>query len=263
MSELKDHLYFLLANNIVYNAAYDVFATVENSPTIEADPLKISTETQHDLAVRDNEQLNDEDFYIDVLAAADLPFNIYGACFCLTAYGTRKALPALIVKQETASETTIKEISNTINCIRQRASITPEQVEVLKNPSFRKIHWNKSAMAFFCQFCALIVALSLDIEDSRTIAFGDFLSRELNVELDGHDSINSYRICHIDTEAYFKEMSGFDKTLRSEVFLSNALDGTAITECRDSKLAEIYQEFMNEFLNVRLIQEFGKEQFRS
>ena len=116
-------------------------------------------------------------------------------------------------------------------------------------------------MAFFCQFCALVIALNLNIEHDRTIALGDLLARELKVSLDGHDSIDSFRICHMDTEAYYSEMKRFDKTLRSELVLSNALKGTAITECSESKLTEIYQEFMTEFLNARIVKEFGRRIF--
>jgi len=263
MSELKDHLYFLLANNINYNSAYDVFASTGNLPAKQADPIAGSLEIAPKLPDISNHQPDDEDFYIDVLTAADLPFMVYGACFCLSTYGTRNALPALIVKLETATETINNAISNTINKILLRTGIMLEQMEVLRNPALRQINWNKSAMQFFCQFNALAVALNIDMEDSRTVALGDFLSRELNVELDGHESIGTYRICHIDTEAYFNEMQIFDNMLRSEVFLSKSLEGTDITECPNSKLSEIYQEFMNEFLNVRLVHEFGKEQFGS
>jgi hypothetical protein len=262
MPELKDHLYILLANNIIYNAAFDVFAT---STDIAKTAIKKTNnnETKYDLPLFNGEESEDEDFYIDTLTLTDLPFLVYGVCFSLTAFGSRNALPALIRKQETADSSTIVEITQTMKSIQKREGITEEQMQILKSPAFRRIQWKESALAFFCQYHALATALNMDMEDSRTIELGDFLIRELNVNLDGHDSIDSYRICYVDTEAYRNEMKSFDKKLRSEVFLGSALKGTSITECYESEFQQIYHELMNEFLNVRIMEKFRKGSFGS
>ena len=256
MHELKEHLYCLLANNIEYNADCNVFAAdVITSTAADRRIVDVAVSSE----AGSINQTDDEDFYIDALIVTDLPFLIYGACFCLSAYGTRNALPALILKEESTDTIANNEISRTISNILKRTGTSQDQMAVLRDPDFRTIRWNKSTMAFFCQFCALSLSLNLNIEDDLTIALGDLLARELNVSLDGHDSIDSFRICHMDTEAYYSEMERLDKTLRSELVLSNALKDTAITECNESKLTEIYYELMNEFLNARIVKEFGQK----
>lgn len=79
MSELKNHLYFLLADNIDYNPAFNVF--------IEKDGFANSGEWMKEA---DQSVVNDEDFFINVLIETDIPFLIYGACFNLAAIGTQK-----------------------------------------------------------------------------------------------------------------------------------------------------------------------------
>jgi hypothetical protein len=246
MSELKNHLYFLLADNIDYNPAFNVF--------IEKDGFANSGEWMKEA---DQSVVNDEDFFINVLIETDIPFLIYGACFNLAAIGTQYALPALFFKEEAAIPHTQAEIRMAIDHIQKRAGMTVEQMSVLKDPEFKQIRWNKSALAFFCIFNVIARSLQMNIEDSDTEALGDFLIGELGVNMDGFQSISDFRICHMETDAYFKEMSRYDKLLRSESAVSDILKAIDIEESQESKLKEFYTELMNEFLNIRKVKVFG------
>jgi len=139
--------------------AYDVFTVIEGLHINQVNPVSDVSETWDALPDPNYHQPNDEDFYIDVLISADLPFLIYGACFCLAAYGTKIALPALVIKQDAANDLIIKEIDGTINKIVERTGITSEQLKVLQNPAYRKIQWKKSAMSFFCIYCKFCLIL--------------------------------------------------------------------------------------------------------
>ncbi|MES2063085.1 MAG: hypothetical protein V4456_14255 [Bacteroidota bacterium] len=245
MSELKDHLYFLLADNIDYNSAFDVFMVKDSFENISS----WMNETDKSIA-------SDEDFFIDVLAGTDIPFLIYGACFNLAIIGTQYALPALLFKEEAEIPHTQAEIRNAIDRIQARAGITAEQMSVLKDPQFKRVRWNKNALTFLCVFSVIIISLEMDMEDKYTEALGDFLISELGVDMGGFISISDFRMCHEETDAYFNEMSQYDKLWRSEIAVTDILRGSDIEESQESKLKEFYTELMNEYLNIQVVKTF-------
>ncbi|EHQ24659.1 hypothetical protein [Mucilaginibacter paludis] len=248
MSELKEHLYFLLEDNIEYNPAFDIFKA-------EDDFEDTNTWAEE---VDDNVIDIDEDFIIDVLVETDNPILIYSSCITLMAVGTAYALPALLWKEKAAAPHIQAEIRTTIDAIQTRTEITAEQISVINSTGFSQIRWNKSALTFFCIFNVITMSLGVDIEDQETEALGDFLIGELGVNMDGFHSIRDFRICHMETDAYFNEMIRYDKLLRSEREVRDILTGTEIEESQESELKEFYTELMTEFLNIQVVKAFGK-----
>jgi hypothetical protein len=279
MSEIKNLLYYLLADNINYNNSFDIFMpkfekVIENENDSNSSGIDISFIRSKDKNSFITEILNnlkkmqgalkdeDEDFFIDSLISTQTAFFTSGACFGLAAVGTPFALPALLNKMEADIPETSDQINFVIKRIQKSYNITPEMLEVLKDGEFKHIKWNKPAMNFFCLFKLIMLILEMDIEDPLTETLGDFLIQELKVDMDGFDSFRTFRICHLDTEAYFNEMRRFENVIQPESLLGNALKNTEITANPETDLKELYHEIMVEFLNIRLIQGLGTGMFR-
>lgn len=268
MADTRNLLYYLIFDNISYKDAFDIYIETASFDSGSDPSAKLPTGENEKLsfiAEKNDKVLNtlslslepeNEEFLIDLLIRSNEVLIVYAVCFGLNIIGSPLALPALLNKKDAHIAGTIEEIDFSIDRIQKRYGVTAEQLNVLKSPEFKNICWCKSALTFFCLFSLMAEMLGWEIDDPAIETVGDFLIKELRVEMDGLNSIKAFRLFYLDTQAYFDEMKHFKNLIESESLFGGVLKDTDIKLSAESDLKELYHEIMVEFLNIRLIENF-------
>ena len=198
--------------------------------------------------------VEEDESLIDLLIFIDQPLILPQICNDLAARGSVFALPALISKLDFKDRKVIAAINAAIKKIKTRERLTNEALAVLKDPSFRKAKWTKSALHFLAFYSAICSMSDFEIEKLDADEVADLLVNELGIYLDGFTCFRDFRICHLDTERYFDEMQRLQESLTMDATVDGALRMSDINSSKETVLDTYYCELINEFLNVKLIQ---------